>query len=140
MTRRLTTHPLLRRFAWLTLLVCVLVGRGISPDGWMPGKTAAGAFAIVACDGMQPAEPMPMAMGMAMDHGVAHHAPDKSQSIGHPCAFAGIGLADAPPPPLAIAAPLAPYTTPAPLVAAAIVPGRGLAAPPPPATGPPALA
>lgn len=142
MTRRRSATPLQRRFAWLMLLVCVLVARGLGPDGWMPGKTATGAFAIVACDGMQPADPapMPMAMGMTMSHDASHHAPDKSQSSGHPCTFAGIGIADAPPPALAIGAPLAPYAAVATPVAVAIVPGRGLAAPPPPATGPPAFA
>jgi hypothetical protein len=122
------------------LLACVLFARGMGPEGWMPGETATGAFAIVACDGMQTDDPMPMAMGMAMSHDTSHRAPDKTPSAGHPCTFAGIGIADAPPPQLAIDALLAPYSTTTPLVAFAIAPGRGLAAPPPPATGPPALA
>lgn len=122
------------------LLLCVLLARGMSPEGWMPGTTMAGGFAIIACDGMQPDETTPMASDMSMGHGASHHTPDKKQSGGHPCAFAGLGLADAPPPPVAIGAPLTSYAATPLLMVAATAPGRGLAAPPPPATGPPALA
>lgn len=140
MTRRRSSLPLYRQFAWLMLLVCVLLARGGGPEGWMPGKTATGDFAIVACDGMQTATGMPMATGMAMSHDTSHPTPSKNPSSGHPCTFAGIGIADAPPPQLAIDAPLAPYVAAGAFAVGAIVPGRGLAAPPPPATGPPALA
>jgi len=140
MTRRAPSFPPHRHLGWLMLLVCVLIARGVGADGWMPGTTASGGFAIVACDGMQPDDAMPMAKGMAMPHGTSHHMPDKKPSSSHPCAFAGIGLASAPPPPVAIGVPLSPYTQIAPLAVAVIAPGRGLAAPPPPATGPPAFA
>jgi hypothetical protein len=137
MTRRSSALPLLRRLTWLMLLVCVLVARGAGPDGWMPGKTGSGAFAILACDGMQSDDPMPMAMAMGMSHGKSHDTPSKSRSSGHPCAFASIGIADALSPQLAIDAPLVPYSVATLVAVTAIVPGRGLAAPPPPSTGPP---
>ncbi|MEO5937853.1 MAG: hypothetical protein ABIQ43_02460 [Sphingomonas sp.] len=139
MTRRRSATPLHRRFAWLMLPLCVLLTRAAGSEGWMPGKTATGAFAIVACDGVQPDDTMPMAMGMTMSHDTSHHAPGKNQSSGHPCTFAGIGIADAPPQ-FAIDIPSTPYAGRGALTVVAIVPGRGLAAPPPPATGPPALA
>ncbi len=142
MTRRHPVLTLLSRFAWLVLVVGVLATRGLTPDGWMPVAKASGGIEFVLCDGMGPAEPAPAAsMPMPMAHGKMHHeAPAKGQAADHPCAFAGIGLADATPPLPAIVAPLRP-TRAAPLVDRAVsAPGRGLAAPPPPATGPPALA
>lgn len=127
--------PLRRRLVWLVLLVGVLVARGLTPDGWMPVADAAGTIRFTLCPGMAPAEPQ-----MSMSHGKMHHkAPVKGQASDHPCAFAGIGLADNVASPIVIAAPLKP--TAAPVTARIVaIPGRGLAAPPPPATGPPAFA
>ncbi|HTU13002.1 MAG TPA: hypothetical protein VMG08_19085 [Allosphingosinicella sp.] len=128
------------------LLACALLLRGLIPAGWMPagdglsiqicadatGSTDTG-FATAAQRQFEQALG-PAADRKAKDRGADH--PGKDQ----PCAFAGLATAwtgaEAPAlaPPIAVAATLEP---PAP--AAAFV-GRGLAAPPPPATGPPAFA
>ncbi len=58
---------------------------------------------------------------------------------GEPCVFAAVAANVAPPPPTVVDLP-APAATAAPFeVAVHQRPGEGLAAPPPPATGPPAL-
>ena len=123
----------MRRALWALLFAGALLARLASPSGWMPEASATGAH-LVPCDGMAPAMPRAMA-------GMAHHGHDgKTSAADHPCAFAGVGLALAeplPPPPL-------PAPSPARVVPSflhsAVTIGRGLAAPPPPATGPPLLA
>lgn len=137
MTHRRSTAALLSRFVWLMLVVGVLIARGLTPDGWMPVAKASGGIEFALCDGMGPAQPTAT---MSMAHGKMHHkAPAKGQAGDHPCAFAGIGLADATPPVPAIVAPLRPVLAAPAIDRAVAAPGRGLAAPPPPATGPPAL-
>ncbi|MEO5493054.1 MAG: hypothetical protein ABIR08_03400 [Sphingomonas sp.] len=129
---------LLSRFAWLMLVVGVLCTRGLTPEGWMPVANAAGGIEFALCDGMGPIEP---AASMSMVHGKMHHkAPAKGQPGNHPCTGAGINFADMTPPLPAIVAPLRPTASALVSERATIAPGRGLAAPPPPATGPPALA
>lgn len=108
--------------------------------------------------------PMGMSMGMAMgmahggDHAAhhGHHAaagaaasdPAVADHSGHDrgasiasalCDFAALGAPVLPPEPpvLNLLPPVA--AVPQPLARLALLPGRGLAAPPPPATGPPAL-
>ncbi|HEX7695010.1 MAG TPA: hypothetical protein VF409_11005 [Sphingomonas sp.] len=129
-------HDVRRRFGWLLLIVAALLARSIAPEGWMPVVNAAGGIEITICNGMGPDD----RMVMAPDGKLHHKAPANNQQGDHPCAFAGVGMANAPASIAAIAAPafVAPIV-PA-LDHARIVPGRGLAAPPPPQTGPPALA
>lgn len=121
----------------LAVLACALALRMLVPEGWMPVSDAHG-FRITLCAGTGPMD-MTMAMpGMAMKHGKSDHGPQPMQD--HPCTFAHLGLA--------LAEPLLPALALPPLMRAealaakplAIAIGRGLAAPPPPATGPPALA
>ena len=102
----------------------------------MPVVNAAGGIEIAVCNGQGPGD----MMVLSPDGTLHHNAPAKGQAGDHPCAFAGLGIADAPPPLLAVAAPA--FTAPAVPTPdrVRLVPGRGLAAPPPPATGPPALA
>ncbi len=124
----------------LAVLACALALRLFVPQGWMPVSDAHG-FRLTLCSGMGPME---MASGdaMAAMPGMAH--PEKGDHggglAGHPCGFGEIGLA--------LADPLTPPTLlpPAPPAGAAPVArprhvaiGRGLPAPPPPSTGPPAL-
>lgn len=136
MTPAIRPHDLRRRFGWLLLIVAALLTRSVAPDGWMPVINANGGIEIAVCNGQGPED----TMVLSPDGKLHHKAPAKGQSGDHPCAFAGLGIADAPPPLLAVAAPA--FATPAipPLDAERLAPGRGLAAPPPPATGPPALA
>ena len=118
------------RFGWLVLLVVALIVRSAAPAGWMPVVSASGGIEITVCNGDAP-------LVLAKD-GSLHKQVPKGEA--HDCAFAGMGVASAPPPQVAIDLPIRTANT-APIVERlAITPGRGLAAPPPPATGPPALA
>jgi hypothetical protein len=129
-----------RRSAFaLAVLACALALRLLVPQGWMPVTNAQG-FRIVPCSGTGPMDMATMAMpGMSAHHGQADHDPHPAQPD-HPCAFAGLSLALADPPlPTLLLAPAATGETFAPKPLAIAI-GRGLAAPPPPSTGPPVLA
>lgn len=125
----------------LAVIACAMALRMLVPLGWMPVSDGHG-FRITMCTGSGPMD-MAVAMpGMAMHHGDDHTGQDHGQQPmqDHPCTFAHLALSFAEPvlpvlalPPLARAEALAAR----PLTLAI---GRGLAAPPPPATGPPALA
>lgn len=135
----MTARPRLdrTRLIGLMLLIAALLGQTAAPEGWMPVVATHGGVVMMPCDGMGPNA----AMAMMMPGGdTSHHKAPHSQSGDHPCAAAGIAVVNAPPPPPHIAmAPASPVDGPA-LVAPDALPGRGLAAPPPPATGPPARA
>jgi len=100
------------------------------PQGFMLAR-AGGQPAIVICTGHGPL------LAAADDHGVPAKAP-KPRPDGT-CAFAGHGATPTEAPLLTLAAvrfePLAAPAAPEPSTA----PGRGLAAPPPPSQGPPAV-
>lgn len=117
----------------IILLALALLARALVPTGWMPVATAHGVR-LELCAGQDAAAPA-MA-GMA--HGKKEHG--KQALPDHPCAFAGLGLAaDSVRAPAIVSSPV----VTAPLSAKgwrAVTVGRGLAAPPPPATGPPAFA
>lgn len=103
------------------------------PAGFMPMADAHGRVTIMPCPGTMPAAATPH------HGGKVHHQPDGEPA--KPCAFA-LSLAPASDPPIAVAVmpPLASVEVAPPIRATRGAPGRGLAAPPPPATGPPALA
>jgi len=127
----------------VALLVCALAMRMLVPSGFMiaPGQ----GVTLILCPGQGA---MPMAMphdmaGMAMPgHDMGKHPGDKHQDKGDnlPCAFSPVGATANlvsvahPVPPRAVAA-----TAPT-LFRIFAQPGLGLAAPPPPKTGPPAFA
>jgi hypothetical protein len=121
------------------LLLCVVL-RGFIPAGWMPSFDAAG-MSLIPCYGL--AQPESNAHSMhAMHHGDSapqHDGKSKHDMAGQPCAFAA-AAADLPRPDFGAAfKPLAPAEPIfIPLLAVQI--GRGLAAPPPPQTGPPLTA
>jgi hypothetical protein len=122
----------------LALFACALLLRVAIPQGWMPVADA-GGWRLTVCDGMGPAAAMAAMPGMTHN---AHdrHAPPPHDQGDHPCTFAGLALVAALPdlpPALARPAVRAVETLTAPV---RIAIGRGLAAPPPPATGPPAFA
>ena len=130
MSRTLTAAPL--RALTLALLLCVLAVRVIVPQGYMWASAPGGAPAMVECSGMGP---MP---GMAMSHGQSHDHDGKTAD--HPCAFAAAGAAvdlaaEVHPVALRVIAAAAPAT-----LRISVSPGLGLAAPPPPKTGPPPIA
>ena len=117
----------------IALLALALLVRALVPTGWMPVATADG-FGIVLCAGQAP---VPHAMA-GMHHGSGKQ--DGPAVPDHPCAFAGLGLAaDTAPPPLVLPMrPVAVVAAAVPVLVVAV--GQGLAAPPPPATGPPPFA
>lgn len=125
-----------RRLIWLALLVVALLGRGLAPEGWMTTASAAGGIEVTWCDGQGP---MPV-MVMATDGTLHKKVPAKSPMSDHPCAFAGMAVADTAPPPVTVVLPAALRSDVPPTSEQSAIPGRGLAAPPPPSTGPPALA
>jgi len=112
-----------------TLLILALFLRVLVPAGWMPA--AGGSYAITLCTGAG------MAKAWVDGEGRVHKEERTKGGIDHPCAFAGFGsIADLPPllePVFHLFAAAIPVLMP--VLAVAI--GRGLAAPPPPATGPP---
>lgn len=143
------TPPLMRgllnpsRYRGLTvaLIACALAMRMLVPSGFMLTPDANGALpTITICTGQGV---MTMAMPAGMDPAAAQadgpQHPDKA-APDHPCAFAAASAA------VDLAAVLHPVA-PAPAEASArpafhafARPGLGLAAPPPPKTGPPILA
>ena len=122
MTRRLTRAM---RVRMAVLLILALALRLLAPEGWMPAADGG----LMLCPGAS----APMAMGG--HYGSRDHP---AQAADHPCAFGQVATAAPPPAPVAwFPPPPGPITAIIQRVAVTI--GRGLAAPPPPATGPPAF-
>lgn len=134
----------------LALLALALLLKTMVPAGWMPSFED-GGVRLILCSGWQPAKPQPAvapaarhgghhAMAAAPSHGSGHGDDgDRQDDTQHPCTFAGaalpwLGAAD-PAPDLAAFLPREAHAS-FPLLVGV---GRGLAAPPPPATGPPLL-
>lgn len=116
----------------LILATFALALKLMIPTGFMVSSTA-GEFQLVLCtvQGVQVVDP-----GLA-----DRHVPDQAP-IGHdaPCAFAGHGAFLNAPSLIALgSAAFAGYAGPPVVTHASLAPGRGLAAPPPPARGPPRL-
>jgi hypothetical protein len=113
--------------AWMALAMRVLV-----PAGFMPAATPLGPQ-IVICTGAGP-------ISVADPAGAAESPGDETpKKVDHPCAPAGFA-AEAMPETFAFASRSVEVSSAAaPPARPDLVPGRGLAAPPPPATGPPSL-
>jgi len=131
----------------MVLLVCALAIRVVVPSGFMLMPADYGLPTLMICGGQGPA---PMAAAMdhmampGMDHMAmaGHDAPkhdDKQNTTEHPCAFSPIGAAVDIAAMIHPAPPVAAVTAPADLWQVSLRPGLGLAAPPPPKTGPPSL-
>ena len=139
----IASHAVMRRVAPLILL-CVAL-RGFIPAGWMPSFDQSG-MSLIPCSGVAAPQPKPNAHSghdmHAMHHGDAapkHDGKSKHDMAGQPCAFAAsavdLSRADF----SAALKPLVP-DEPVLLPLLAVQIGRGLAAPPPPQTGPPVTA
>lgn len=134
-----TRRPLQAAWSHACLVLAVLaIGlRVLTPAGFMvAAPTNDLPFALVVCTGqgamtVEPGEALP-------DHG--GKAPDAERSQDGPCAFAG-HAADVQAPNLLDVAPVefVAYRVPAISLPLDLAPGRGLAAPPLPARGPPTL-
>ncbi len=129
-----TTSSGWRRVA-LLLLACALLLR--VPAGWMPEARADGSVTLGWCSGTSHDVPEAATALIAKAMGDRGEKPAKPAAE-QPCAFAAAAqpLAAADPAPAIL--PPAPIEAPAP-ARLALLPGRGLAAPPPLATGPPSF-
>ena len=127
---RPTRHSPLVRNAFLTLAALALALKVLLPAGFMV-DTGARAFSIVICT----------AEGTTVVHqNGAPAGPASKQQHDAPCAFAGHGTgAVAPSLAAPMAAAYAAYVAPSAAAISGLAPGRGLAAPPLPARGPPTL-
>lgn len=117
--------------AWaLCCLTLVLLLRLAVPAGWMPSP--AGGFAITLCTGSGLVEAW-------MDaNGDLHKLPaGKAPAADHPCTFGAFGAPLLPAVATILAVPALAVPAVLPLGLAETAVGRGLAAPPPPPTGPP---
>ena len=127
------------RGATALLLLCLaMLVRFLVPAGWMPVETASGGWAITLCSGSGPmqvtmAGPMTAAM-----KGMHHGSDQQGHGAGdHPCAFSSLAMALDEPPLLAIDLHKLVLALWIARSGIAVSIGRGLAAPPPPSTGPP---
>ena len=116
----------------LTLAVLAVAIRVLIPSGFMVRAEADGGFPLIICTGQGE---MVVAATLLGD---PHKAPADSDRHDSPCAFAGHGVAAEPPVitdvrPVVFTA----FTPLAPSLHRDLTPGRGLAAPPLPARGPP---
>ena len=138
MMRLLTTG--LPRGLLLALLLSVLAVRVVVPQGYMWASAADGSPRIILCSGFNATSGLTQIAATAL---AAQHDSDRrdhdGKSVDHPCAFAAANTAvDL----ASDAHPVAPQRLPsaAPVVLYRFLrPGIGLAAPPPPKTGPPAF-
>lgn len=139
---RLISAPACRAIA-IVLLVCALAVRVLVPSGYMLSPTDHGGLpTIMICSGAGPVQmAMPAAMAMAMPgHDIGKtDSQHENKATDHPCAFAAasaaVDLAALVHPVAAVAATVQPSD----LLRLFVRPGLGLAAPPPPKTGPPFL-
>ena len=123
-----------RQHLMLTLMVIALAVRMVLPAGWMP-SVANGQATITLCTGAGMVEAWVDADGK-----LHKEAPVKKHVGDQPCAFAGVGAATDVPAFASIALALPFIAQPALAFAFNNVAiGLGLAAPPPPAIGPPSL-
>ena len=118
----------------LALLALTLALRVIVPSGFMPTTDADGMVRISLCSGMGP-----QTAWLDKQGHVHKEAPTKNQHDPQPCEFGVLALgADVPnAPAMEPLIPVSEITPFRPSYAVAI--GHGLAAPPPPSTGPPIL-
>ncbi|MCJ8158489.1 hypothetical protein [Sphingomonas sp. LaA6.9] len=118
----------------LWIVACALMLRMLVPAGWMPATDADGAVRITLCTGQGLVEAW-----VATDGSLHDKAPQKSEpKTDQPCSFAGLGAAFDAVPAVAFTPSLYFVTATAITLPASVAIGRGLAAPPPPAIGPPA--
>ncbi|RHW16795.1 hypothetical protein D1610_13800 [Sphingomonas gilva] len=119
----------------LAILGAALLLRVLIPTGWMPAHGADGATRITLCTGMGLVQAWVDADGTIHDK-----QPREKSAADQPCAFAGLAMAgDLPDVAALLEAAALPIATPLATRSSTAI-GQGLAAPPPPATGPPAFA
>jgi hypothetical protein len=118
----------------LAFVVLALAARMLVPSGWMP-SFADGRTTITLCTGAG------MVEAWVDEDGAIHkEKPTGSSTHDQPCAFAGLGaVADTPNVPALAQPAILAVAASRPFDATNVAVGLGLAAPPPPAIGPPTL-
>ena len=125
---------MLDRRVSLAIFACAMLVRVLIPAGWMPTTGSDGMVRISICTGMGA-----QAAWLDRDGKIHKDAPKSGHHDPQPCGFGILGLG------LGTAADITPLLPTAPTAAAILVArqtlviGNGLAAPPPPSTGPPSL-
>lgn len=137
MTRSPSLGRTWTRGAFLALAILALALKVLVPAGFMTATEPRNGlpFALVLCTGQGP---LVVQSGDALDH--RDKSPADKPGHDAPCPFASQGAAA--PPPSALAVAKVEFVAYRPTAAARAVepaPGRGLAAPPLPARGPPSL-
>ena len=129
-----------RRLGAIALLA--LLVRALIPAGYMvaSAETPNGRFLIVQlCDGhASTAQAVDLETGQNVDLSTFPKSPTNSGNSDQPCAFA-VAVAFAPPVTAAESLAVMASTDADVALPTVVRPGRGIAAPPPPATGPPIL-
>lgn len=119
----------------LAILGAALLLRVLVPTGWMPAHGADGFTHITLCT------PNGVAHAWVDADGAIHDKkPHEKSGADQPCAFTGLAMAGDLPAIAALLATIAPSAAAPSIAGARASIGHGLAAPPPPSTGPPAFA
>lgn len=122
----------MRRFFLAAALVALFVVRALVPLGWMPSAEA--GHWVSLCSGTGET------MAWVDSAGKIHKDKAPAKPVSHaPCAFSGLGFGFALPTNLPLSLPMHGPSAALPLWALYLAVGQGLAAPPPPKTGPPSL-
>lgn len=116
------------------LLALALLVRVIVPAGWMPSASADGLFRITICNGMGA-----QTAYVDRDGKLHKEVPGGSHHDPQPCGFGALAQALDAPAVAVLAWPPAVVGIVAHAAHDAVTIGHGLAAPPPPSTGPPSL-
>lgn len=112
--------------AWLVLALLAVTLRVLTPSGYMLAPDSPSGYALCTSQGIQEPDP-----------GSGETDATKGMK-GAPCAFAGIGAVDVPPVSPGVSSPIGDQSRPGVYaLQETLRPGLGLAAPPPPSTGPP---
>lgn len=133
----MTRVPNLRKsysHAAMAMVVLALMARMLVPQGWMPSRAPGQVISI--CTGVDG-----MTKAILGKDGTLKELPEggEHETSENPCAFAGIAMGGALPDMAAARARLNAVSRELPAQTYSVSIGRGLAAPPPPATGPPVL-
>ena len=122
-----------RRVA-LALIACAVLVRVLIPAGWMPTTGADGTIRIAICTGMGA-----QTAWIDRDGKLHREAPSNGHHDPQPCGFGALTLGLDQTPALAIPMPFAAVGVVEMAARQTVSVGHGLAAPPPPSTGPPSL-
>ena len=136
----------MKRAVVLALLALILLASNVFPAGWMPDREADGTFVVRICSqGLTEAqrtrfEALAQARVDHAMHGADQDSGDDHQAASDPCPYGVVANAFAVPPvPPPMAEPVEGIEADLPLLASNVGIGMGLAAPPPPSTGPPII-